>query len=294
MARTKEEIKQSIIDYFVSNTKVQEYYELDNQKSFYDQFSIVSFENILFDIFTLVIWTHELIFDSHQQELEDLLKKEKAHGLLWYREKAKAFQFGFQLLPDKDEFDNTGKTDEQIAASKIIKYAAISEDDKESRLILKIATETNGKLSPITESQYNGFKTYANEYRDAGVKLTIINYLPDILKMRLTIYVDDKIIDENGYHKLQGNKPFEEAINEYMKELPFNGELILNGLIDKLQKVPGVVDPWLYSADSKWIDPKTGGYGNYEPIQISKIPESGYFDMDWPNTIIEYKTKNKK
>lgn len=245
---------------------------------------------LMFYIVAFAIYTHEQIFGAHQAELEVLLRNEKAHGLLWYREKAKAFQYGFQLLPDKDQFDNTGKTDDEIEASKIIKYAAISEDDKESRLILKIATETNGKLSPITESQYNGFRTYANEYRDAGVKITIINYLPDILKMHLQIKVDDKIIDENGFHRLQGNKPFEDAINEFMKELPFNGELMLNSLVDKLQKVPGVIDPWLFTADSKWLDPKTGGYGNYEPIQISKIPESGYFDVDWPSTVIEYKT----
>ncbi|OBS13384.1 hypothetical protein ATE49_13145 [Elizabethkingia miricola] len=245
---------------------------------------------LMFYIVAFAIYTHEQIFAAHQAELEVLLRKEKAHGLLWYREKAKAFQYGFQLLPDKDQFDNTGKTPEQIEASKIIKYAAISEDDKESRLILKIATETEGKLSPITESQYNGFRTYANEYRDAGVKITIINYLPDILKMHLQIKVDDKIIDENGFHRLQGNKPFEDAINEFMKELPFNGELMLNSLVDKLQKVPGVIDPWLFTADSKWLDPKTGGYGNYEPIFISKIPESGYFDVDWPSTVIEYKT----
>ncbi|AVF49360.1 nucleotidyltransferase [Elizabethkingia anophelis] len=249
-----------------------------------------AFWNLMFYIVAYAIYTHEQIFGAHQAELEVLLRKEKAHGLLWYREKAKAFQYGFQLLPDKDQFDNTGKTPEQIEASKIIKYAAISEEEKESRLVLKIATETNGKLSPITESQYNGFRAYANEYRDAGVKLTIVNYLPDILKMRLQIRVDDKIIDENGYHRLQGNKPFEDAINEFMKELPFNGELMLNSLVDKLQKVPGVIDPWLFTADSKWIDPKSGGYGNYEPIQISKIPSSGYFDIDWPNTIIEYKT----
>lgn len=253
--------------------------------------SKASIWRLIFYVVAYAIYMHEQIFGAHQQELEVLLRKEKAHGLLWYREKAKAFQYAFPLLVDSDQFDNTDKTDQQIEDSKIIKYAAISEDDKESRLILKIATETNGKLSPITQAQYNGFKTYVNEYRDAGVKMTIINYLPDILKLKMTIFIDDKIIDENGNHKLLGNKPVEDAINQFMKELPFNGELILNSLIDKLQKVQGVVDPWIWSADSKWIDPKAGGYGEYQPIQISKIPESGYFDLDWPNTEILYKTK---
>lgn len=248
---------------------------------------------LMFYIVAYAHYIHEQIFNTHQQEIEVKLSNEKVQKLLWYREKAKAFQYGFPLLQDKDLFDNTGKTPEQIEASKIIKYAAVSEAvvDRKSILILKIATEINGKLSPITPAQYESFSAYAYDYRGAGIDITVINYLPDILKLKLTIYRDAKIINDQGYNILQGNKPVEDAINEYMKELPFNGELMLNKLIDKLQQVPGVIDPWLYTADSKWLDPKTGGYGNYEPIQISKIPESGYFEVDWPNTIIEYKTK---
>ncbi|WP_086984797.1 hypothetical protein [Elizabethkingia miricola] len=248
---------------------------------------------LLFYIVAYAHYTLEQIVNTHQLEIEEMLSNRTVQKLLWYREKAKAFQYGFPLLQDKDQFDNTGKTPEQIEASKIIKYAAVSEAvvDRKSLLILKIATEINGKLSPITPAQYESFKAYADDYRGAGIDITVINYLPDILKLKLTIYRDAKIINDQGYNILQGNKPVEDAINEYMKELPFNGELMLNKLIDKLQQVSGVIDPWLYTADSKWLDPKTGGYGNYEPIQISKIPESGYFEVDWPNTIIEYKTK---
>ncbi|WP_185284973.1 nucleotidyltransferase [Elizabethkingia anophelis] len=248
---------------------------------------------LLFYIVAYAHYTLEQIFDTHKQEVEIILRNEKVQNLLWYREKAKAFQYGFQLNRDKDQFDNTGRTDDEIEASKIIKYAAVTEAvaDNKSLLILKIATESNGKLSPITPDQYESFQSYAKDYRGAGINLVVINYLPDILKLKLTIFRDAKIINENGYNILQGNKPVEDALNEFMKELPFNGELLLNSLVDKLQKVDGVLDPWLWTADSKWLDPKTGGYGNYEPIQISKIPESGYFEIDWPNTIIEYKTK---
>ena len=52
-----------------------------------------------------------------------------------------------------------------------------------------------------------------------------------------------------------------------MKELPICGELMLNKLIDKLQQGSGVIDLWLYTADSKWIDPETGGYGSYEGLK---------------------------
>ncbi|WP_407512796.1 nucleotidyltransferase [Elizabethkingia miricola] len=247
---------------------------------------------LLFYIVAFAIYTHEQIFDFHKNELSDLLKQEKVHTLLWYRNKARDFQYAFSLLPDSDQFDNTGKTDEEIEASKIIKYAAISEDSEESRLILKIATEIGGKLAPITEDQTESFKQYVKEYRDAGVKITVINYLPDILTLNLKIFRDSKILDENGYHKLRGNRPVNDAINDFMKELPFNGELMLNKLIDKLQSVDGVIDPWLFNVESKWIDEGKGGYGDYVPIQISKIPESGYFEVDWENTIIKYEVKN--
>lgn len=239
-------------------------------------------------IVAFAIYTHEQIFENHKSELEDILKKDKSHTLLWYREKAKMFQYAFPLIPDTDQFDNTGKTEEEIQASKIIKYAAISEDLDDRRLILKIATEANGKLSPISNDQAEGFYKYANEYRDAGVKVTVINYLPDILSLKIRIFRDPNLLDKNGFHKLKGNKPVEDAINEFMKELPFNGELRINKLIDKLQKASGVVDPWILNCDSKWIDPSVGGYGQPEPVQISKIPESGYFDIDWQKTTIEY------
>ncbi|MDE5525704.1 nucleotidyltransferase [Elizabethkingia meningoseptica] len=247
---------------------------------------------LLFYIVAFAIYTHEQIFGVHKAELAELLKQEKVHTLLWYRNKAKDFQYAFPLLPDSDQFDNTGKTEEEIEASKIIKYAAISEDSEESRLILKVATENAGKLSPITESEQESFKQYVKEYRDAGVKITVINYLPDILTLNIKIYRDSKVLDENGYHKLRGNQPVNEAINDFMKELPFNGELMLNKLIDKLQKVEGVVDPWLYNVESKWIDGATGGYGDPIPIMQQKIPESGYFEVDWAKTIIKYEVKN--
>ncbi|WP_260262909.1 nucleotidyltransferase [Elizabethkingia occulta] len=247
---------------------------------------------LLFYIVAFAIYTHEQIFGIHASEIAELLKQEKAHTLHWYGKKAKSFQYAFPLQPDSDIFDNTGKTEDEIEASKIIKYAAISEDSEESRLILKVATENGGKLAPITESQAESFKQYVSEYRDAGVKITVINYLPDILTLNIKIFRDSKILDGNGYHKLQGNQPVNEAINEFMKELPFNGELMLNKLIDKLQKVEGVIDPWLYNVESKWIDEGKGGYGDPTPITISKIPESGYFEVDWEKTQIKYEVKN--
>lgn len=223
----------------------------------------------------------ESLFDKHYTEVTSIITELKPHTMRWYRQKALAFQYGFDLISDTDIFDNGTATEEQITASKIIKYAAITEATTESRLVLKIATEDNaGKLAPITSGQESAFIPYIEEIKDAGVAITVINYLPDILKLNLRIYYDPLVLTSTGVSILTGKKPVEDALNEFMKELPFNGELVLNSLIDKLQKTEGVKIPHLVQAASKWIDTALDDYGNFENISVKKIPVSGYFEIE--------------
>ena len=65
-----------------------------------------------------------------------------------------------------------------------------------------------------------------------------------------------------------------------MKNLPFDGELVLAHLVDALQQVEGVRIPHIILAESKWIDAQTGGYGNYETIDVKAFPNSGYFKLE--------------
>ncbi len=223
----------------------------------------------------------ESLFDKHYTEVTSIITELKPHTMRWYRQKALAFQYGFDLISDTDIFDNGTATEEQIEASKIIKYAAITEATTESRLVLKIATEDNaGKLMKITTAQESAFIPYIEEIKDAGVAITVINYLPDILKLNLRIYYDPLLLTSSGVSIRTGKKPVEEALNEFMKELPFNGELVLNSLIDKLQKTEGVKIPHLVQAASKWIDTALDDYGNFENISVKKIPVSGYFEIE--------------
>ena len=231
-------------------------------------------------ITAFVIWTLEKIFDEHKKEVSEALSEQKPHTARWYRNKALAFQYGFDLHSETDLFDNTGKSKEEIENSKIIKYSAVTEVEIESRLIVKIATEQGGELQPISQAQKASFDAYINEIRDAGVRITTINYLPDILKLQMKIYRDPLVLDENGQSILTGEKPVEKAIKEYFKKLPFNGELVLAHLVDALQQVEGVKIPHIILAESKWIDAETNGYGNFQPIEVKTIPISGYFKIE--------------
>ena len=235
-------------------------------------------------IIAVAIWSLEKIFDIHRADIDKRLAELKPHTARWYRSKALAFQYGFDLLTDSDKFNNTGHTEEQIEASKIVKYSAVVESPNEGRLIVKIAGEQGEQLQPITDAQKQAFEAYLQEIKDAGVRLSVVNYQPDVLHLQMKIVYDPLVLDSNGQSIIHATKPVEEAIKSYLKRLPFNGELVLAHLIDELQQAEGVKIPHLVLAQSKHIG-TNGNYGAFEAIEISKIPTAGYFTIDNFNDI---------
>ena len=235
-------------------------------------------------IISVAIWSLEKLFDLHRADIDKRLAELKPHTARWYRSKALAFQYGLDLLPDSDTFNNQGHTEGAIEASKIVKYSAVIESKNEGRLIVKIAGEQGDTLQPITDAQKQAFEAYLSEIKDAGVRLSVVNYQPDILHLQMKIVYDPLMLDSNGQSIIHATKPVERAIKDYLKRLPFNGELVLAHLIDALQQAEGVKIPHLVLAQSKNVT-SSGEYGAFETIEISKIPTAGYFTIDNFNDI---------
>ena len=273
MARTIQEIQELI---YQAKTQEPALNELNSA-------SKVAIWRLWVYIISVAIWSLEKLFDLHRTDIDKRLAELTPHTARWYRNKALAFQYGFDLLPDSDKFNNTGHTEEQIEASKIVKYSAVVESE-DGRLIVKIATESDGRLLPITEDQHNAFKGYIAEIKDAGVRA-------DKLVLNLDVYYDPLILDSNGMDILSAKLPVKETIEIYLKNLPFNGELIVAHLVDALQAVNGVKIPHLKEVTTAWIDPNTRGYGSFENINVSQIPYSGYFEVDWNESRIRYIAK---
>jgi hypothetical protein len=196
------------------------------------------------------------------------------------------------LLSDTDKFDNTGYTDEEVEASKVIKYAAVTKSG--GQLFIKIATETAGVLAPIAPEVKTAFVAYMEEIADCGVKYLVVNHLPDRLTLGIKIYRNPLVLNESGMKlgPAGGGYPVQEAIAEFMKALPFDGELVLAHLVDKLQQVEGVVIPHIYNATSQAIDISTGQYLPAQFIDVKTVPVAGYFEVSplapEGGTIIEY------
>lgn len=267
MARTVEQIQQVIFNNVAANPNL----------SGLTSVSKVAIWRLIVFVVATCAWSLETLFDVHDDEVTVKIAEQKKGVLPWYKTMALQFQYGFALVPGMDYYDNGTATIEEIEASKIIKYAAVDEPD--GTVVVKIATETDGKLAPIPDEKLESFIYYMKRIRWAGVEVVVINYLPDLLYLNLQIKRDPQLLDDNGMSILNANYPVNEALLEFMKELPFDGELRKSALVDKLQKVPGVIDATLLSAESSWIDAEISGYGVPQPINIAKIPISGYFEI---------------
>ncbi|CAL2108172.1 conserved hypothetical protein [Tenacibaculum sp. 190524A02b] len=224
-------------------------------------------------------------FDEHRKEVEYSLNNGKAGTLPWYRKMALKFQYGFDLIKDTDKFDNTNATEQEIEQSKLIKYAAVNEGDKAGTIVIKIAGEESGVLAPLAPEVQNAVTAYFSEVKGAGDKIKIINYLADLLELVIDIYIDPLVLTTNGLSITEANYPVKDAINEFMKELPFNGELIIQALVDKIQKAQGVKIVHIKSIKSSWLDVDTGTYAIPSEINVKRIPESGYFKVENFNNI---------
>ncbi|MDK7675112.1 nucleotidyltransferase [Weeksella virosa] len=219
------------------------------------------------------------MFTQHRAEMDGKIANQKTHRLAWIRDLYLNFQYGFDLMAESDQFDNGSATDEEIESSKIIKYCAVNESSTQREVIIKIATETNDELSPIDSDKMEAILAYTKEVKGTGVPYRIINYLPDLLKLNIRIFRDALVLDGSGMNRQTGEKSVEIALQEFMKELPFNGELRLQDLANKLEKVPGVNLVEIDLAQSAWIDAQNGTYGAFETIDVRKIPASGYFKI---------------
>lgn len=265
--RTIAEIKNEMTELFVLDGTIRELYGLDPAKTFDEQFSRTSIESIIFYIIAVCAWTLETLFIRHKQEIKEMIDQLKPHTARWYAQKARAFQYGVDLKQDTDEYDNTGKTDEDVEKERIVKYAAVVE--KAGVVYVKAATETDGERQALSELQKEALTNYFKQVKDAGVKLEIVSQPAELFNVKIDIYYDPQIFDNTLSRLDSTGRTVHAAIKNHVQNLPFNGEYRNSALITALLQVEGVVIVELYQSTA-----------NGAPIPAKITPASGYFKVD--------------
>ncbi|OWP76833.1 nucleotidyltransferase, partial [Flavobacterium oreochromis] len=200
MARSIEEIHGTILANIANHPDLQEL----------NSTSKVAIYRLFAYIVAVAIWTIEQLFSIHKTQIDTAIYEYKPGTARWYRNMALAFQLGFDLLPDDDQFDNSNATTEQIESSKIVKYCSIPEEGVESsRLIIKIAGEQGDTLRKLSDAELASFTDYIKKIRYAGVKFLIVNNPADKLLLQMQIFVNPLIIGSDGVNIRTGVKTVE-------------------------------------------------------------------------------------
>jgi hypothetical protein len=260
MARTITQIQDDIINRIAGTTEL----------AALNSSSKVSVWRLWTYIVAVSIWALENLFDLHKTEVTSLINEKAPHSLRWYANKARAFQYGSELAYEADYYDNSALTEDKIAEQQIIAFSAVVEQAKGLRL--KVARIVENDLNALDAQQLESFSTYMNRIKDAGVTPLIIESLPpDSLKMELVIYYNPLVLGSDG-SRLDGTNadPVGNCIRDYLKNLPFNGTLVLAYLIDALQQVDGIVIPHIVHAEAKY------GELPYIAFDVKYNPDAGY------------------
>lgn len=270
MAQTIADVKKSLTDRWIADPVIAATYQLTPGKTFADEFSAVSLESILFDVLAFGLWVLQVMFDVHRADVDSSLKELKAHTVRWYVHKVLAFQLGRALPVGDDVYDNTGVTAAQIATEKVVKYAAAIEVMKGLRI--KALGEANGDLQPLTAPQLNALTQYVEAIKDAGVKVYVESRPADSLKFDGIIYYDPLVLDATGA-RLDGTAatPVQDAVRDFLKTgMPFNGLFVREKLVDVLQKVDGVVMPYVNAISARY------GALAWQPVLAEYQPDAGW------------------
>jgi hypothetical protein len=240
--------------------------------------SLTSRRRIWTWVVAFAILTLEKLFDFLRIEINEQIAAQKVATLPWYAEMMLQFQYGYTLVPFTDYYDNTGLTPLQIANSKVIKYAAATEQEFTNGRFgvrIKVAGENGaGERVKLSDAERDAAREYFKRIRFAGVYGEVTTDDADSLKLSLKVYYNPLVLNNTGA-RLDGTTatPLQDAIAEHLENLPFNGRFNLTELVDAMQAVDGVSDPRIISAQTAFaLNPHT-------EVIDERIPDAGYLKI---------------
>ena len=242
-------------------------------------------------IVSIVILSLQKRFDWFLMDVQNVIYNLKPGTPRWYINKAKEFQYGFNLVAEQDYYDNTGIAQDIVLASKIIAHASFTE---EPSIRMKVAKKNGNDLVKLAPNELQSFIYYVKRYKYAGVDLRgadLVNNLPatitstnaDNLKLSLLIKYNPFVLNNIGQRlDASDTEPIKKAIKAYLQNLDFDGLFSTQKLIDSIQRVEGVNDLHLYTIQTKYGNlPFTGVFVNFRP-------DSGYLIINDTDLTIIY------
>lgn len=250
--------------------------------------SKMSVINILTYVMAALIYSYEVILDSFQVKIAEIISNRINGTPTYYAQMAKYFQYNpltgsmDTMYFDEDtfqiKFSSKDKTHRIIAKSAYQIY-----DDM--GLVLKVCKENNdisaaeggGVYTILSSQELTAFKNYIDKIKFLGAEIYCQSIPGDILSINATIIYDDLYIDEE-----QALENVKTALINYIKELDFNAYVYYQSVIDAMQAAEHIVSVTGPTDDSyaivtlKNYNINTKAYNEAETITNRTTPLSGY------------------
>lgn len=222
MARTINTIKQIMIDEKNSQSAL----------SGLTSTSQTALWNLWFYIVASCIAIFEQLQDLFKSDLETIAYNTPPNTPQWVREKVFKFQYN-SSIPQVAELNTTTfvvdypttNTNYQI----ITRCAVVTENNR----MVSIKVAKSDPPTPLDAGEETALDDYINTWNSAGISYQIINQDSDKLEVAADIYYD-------GQYSAVISTNVTDAINTYMANLPFNGVVSNQSIVDAIQAVLGV------------------------------------------------------
>lgn len=222
-------------------------------------------------VMAAVISSLENLWDIFKAEVDVTVEAARWGTLPWWQAKALDFQYGYSLQFVDRKFQYA-TLDE---AAQIIKRSAAVESNRQ--VILKVAKEdTNSDPVKLATDELTAFQSFVSKIRPPGTNTLVVSYDPDLLKLSYTVYYDPAILDSSGQLLSDpSQKPVETAIEDYIKNIVWNGAFNIQKATDAIQAAIGVVD---IVAGNQEI--KAAAATSYKGFYREVISTAGYMIID--------------
>lgn len=274
---------------------------------------LTEFENSskmsILDAFTWVvsacIWAFENILDVFKVDLARDLQNRINGTPAYFANALLKYQTGDELvINDEGTTFSYPSVDE---SKRIITKVAYSEEEEagfhDKIVRFKIATGVPGAYSRIDDNELTSIRAYLNQLLFAGQHARVVSRIGDVLVPRVVVYYDGAVTENDLYDAI------EEALNNYIASIEFNGLVYAQKVIDAIQKVEHVTDVSVssqntdhqgiyiacYNDENNLITDENGNALN--KIERYFVPNSGYIKQSscvgveqdlpkWRDTII--------
>jgi hypothetical protein len=182
-----------------------------------------------------------------KEEIEELASNVVPGTPQWLRRKVLEFQYLDQLklndklIPGYDSENISKRIVKQCSVKQeldrfVVVKVAKFDPDTNSLQPLGFPYPTDGSETPDKNQELSALKDYVDQIKFAGTSVRVITSYPDRIQVFGTVYFDgqyvESVVKENIINAIKG----------YLRNLPFDGVLLLSKLIDAVQAVEGVRD----------------------------------------------------